>query len=253
MRDAWLIVGHGSRDPAGVEEFLELGRVLACRRGDRATALAFLEFARPTIQQAIEQLVAAGAHRIVCQPGMLFAAGHVKSDLPRELHAAQRRWPRVEFLLAGALDIHHKLLELCRVRWEEAIHNYPPMPGNDTMLLVVGRGSSDAEANAGLASVAERLGKAYGVGRALACYSGLASPRLSNALETSARERFGRIVVQPYFLFTGVLVKQIHALTARTSEQHKGKEIFSTQHLGVHPLLADAFEDRSHSSREPPA
>jgi sirohydrochlorin ferrochelatase len=252
MHDALLIVGHGSRDRDGVEEFLELGRMLMRRRVDQATALAFLEFATPTIEQSIERLVVDGARRIVCQPGMLFASGHVKNDLPRELKLAKRRWPHTEFVLAGPLDIHDKLIELCRVRWDEALRNHPPWPGQDTLLLLVGRGSSDAEANASLASIADRLRRAYRVGRSIVCYSSLASPSVSEALEASALDRFRRIVVQPYFLFTGVLVKQIHDLTAQAAARNKDKEVFSTPHLGVHPLLADVFEERANAAQAPP-
>lgn len=49
MREALLVIGHGSRDREGIAESLALGRQLALRSPDRATAVAFLEFARPTI------------------------------------------------------------------------------------------------------------------------------------------------------------------------------------------------------------
>src|SRR5262245_2459401 len=100
--------------------------------------IAFLEFARPTIEQAIEQLVRAGVRRVLCQPGMLFASGHVKNDLPKELERAKRRWSDVELLLTDAIDIHDKLLELCQLRWNEAMSKYPTRPAQDTMLLLAG-------------------------------------------------------------------------------------------------------------------
>jgi precorrin-8X/cobalt-precorrin-8 methylmutase len=222
--------------------------MLASRWDGPAIALAFLEFARPTIEEALEQLVMAGARRIFCQPVMLFASGHVKLDLPRELQAAKRRWPQVEFSSSDALNLHDKLLQLCRIRWDEAIKNRPPCATNDTMLLLVGRGSSDAEANAKLSSVASRLCEAYGVGRAVACYSALASPRVTEALQAAALDDLRRIIVQPYFLFTGVLVKQLHAITAEAARRHSDKEIFSTNHLGADSLLADVLQHRANAA-----
>ncbi len=245
MNEALLIVGHGSRDAEGVEEFLELGRVLAGRRAARPTGVAFLEFARPTIEERIERLVAAGAERIVCQPGMLFAAGHVKNDVPSEVQAAMRRWPGVEFRMGRALDVHAKLLELCRVRWYATLAARPQVPATETMLLVVGRGASDPEANADVAKISRFLWEGYGVGWAAACYSGVTKPLVPDALEVAARSGFRRIVVQPYFIFTGVLVKKIHQWTRECAARHPELEVFATEHLGVHPLLADVFEERA--------
>lgn len=247
MSEALLIIGHGSRDPEGVEEFMQLGRTLADRRSGQPTGVAFLEFARPTIDEAIDGLVVGGAKRIVCQPGMLFAAGHVKNDVPSEVQAATRRWPGVEFRMGRALDIHGKLLELCRIRWHEALSKLPPCPAKDTMLLLVGRGSSDPDANADVAKVARLLWEGYGVGWAAVCYSGVTGPLVPEALEVASRSG-RRIVVQPYFLFTGVLVKKIHAWTREAAERRPELEIISAEHMGVHPLLADVFEERAHEA-----
>ena len=248
MNDALLIIGHGSRDPAGVEEFLRIGRALADRRPGQKTGVAFLEFERPTIGDAIDQLAAAGARRIVCQPGMLFAAGHVKEDVPREVQTAMRRWPGVEFCIGRALDGHVKLLELCRIRWDEAMQLHTPCLANETMLLVVARGSNDSDANAAVAAIARILGESYGVGRAIACYSGMASPLVSEALELAVQSGFRRIVVQPFFLFTGVLVQGIHSCTREAAQRNPELQILCTSHLGVHSLLVDVFQERAEAS-----
>ena len=247
MNEALLIIGHGSRDPAGVEEFLQVGRALADRRAGQATGVAFLEFERPTIGEAIDQLATAGARRIICQPAMLFAAGHVKKDVPREVQAAAQRWSDVEFRIGRALDGHAKLLDLCRVRWDEAMQLKLPCPAYDAMLLLVGRGSGDPEANAGVVRIARDLGESYGVGRAVACYSGVTSPLVPDALELAARVGTRRIVVQPFFLFTGVLVQRIHSWTHEAARRNPELEILSTRHLGVHSLLVDVFEERARS------
>ena len=52
-----------------------------------------------------------------------------------------------------------------------------------------------------------------GFGWAETAYSGVAHPRVDAALDRAARLGFRRIVVFPYFLFTGVLVKRIYAET----------------------------------------
>jgi sirohydrochlorin ferrochelatase len=245
MNEALLLVGHGSRDPHGVAEFLALGRAVAARRPGQMTGVAFLEFAQPTIDEAIEQLVAAGAESLVCQPAMLFAAGHVQSDVPGEVRAAMRRWPGVALHVGRALGPHPRLLELCRVRWDEALRTRPPCPASDTALLLVGRGTSDTDANAHVAEAARLLGEDHDVARADACYSGVTAPLFAEALEVAGQSGCSRIVVQPYFLFTGVLVKKIHQRAQECARRRSELDVVVTSHLGVHPLLVDVFEERA--------
>ena len=116
------------------------------------------------------------------------------------------------------------------------------------MLLLVGRGTSDPDANANIARVSRFLWEAYGVGWATVAYSGLASPSVDEALAVCRRLGFARIVVQPYFLFDGVLVKRIGEAAVRHAEADSGDEFVVAAHLRSHPLLLQAFEDRAHEA-----
>src|SRR4051812_10340149 len=97
MADALLIAAHGSRDEAGIDEFWALADAWQRLRPDRLQAAGFLEFERPTIGEAIDALVQRGARRVVVVPAMLTAAGHVKNDLPGEIHESRARHPAVAF------------------------------------------------------------------------------------------------------------------------------------------------------------
>jgi len=70
---AVLLCGHGSRDPDAIVEF-EMAAAALRARLDHDFATGYLEFARPTIQEGLGQLVARGARHILAVPGMLFAA-----------------------------------------------------------------------------------------------------------------------------------------------------------------------------------
>jgi sirohydrochlorin cobaltochelatase len=116
------------------------------------------------------------------------------------------------------------------------------------LLLLVGRGTSDPDANANIARVARFLWESYGVGWASVAFSGLAAPSVDEALMVCRRTGFARIVVQPYFLFDGVLLKRIHETAARHAGADPAIEIVSTAHFRAHPLLLQAFEDRAHEA-----
>ena len=248
MSDALLIAAHGSRDEAGVEEFWGLADAWKRLRPDRLQAAGFLEFARPTIGEAVDDLVAQGARRVVVMPAMLMAAGHVKNDVPSEIAEARLRHPAVAFHMARPLDIHPALLELCRVRYREALADRPHLADAETLLLLVGRGTTDPDANANIARVSRFLWEAYGVGWATVAYSGLANPSVDDALTLCRRLGFARIVVQPYFLFDGVLLKRIRESAARHELADPAVEIVTADHLRMHPLLLRAFEDRAHET-----
>src|SRR4051812_20161179 len=95
MSDALLIAAHGSRDEAGIEEFWAFADAWRQLRPDRLQGAGFLEFARPTIGESLDELVARGARRVAVVPAMLMAAGHVKNDVPSELQEARLRHPDV--------------------------------------------------------------------------------------------------------------------------------------------------------------
>jgi len=248
MSDALLIAAHGSRDEAGVEEFWALAEGWRRLRPDRLQAEGFLEFASPTIGQAIDDLVGRGASRIVVVPAMLMAAGHVKNDVPSEVQEARGRHPGVTMAMARPLDIHPALLELCLVRYREALVGRAEVAAERTLLLVVGRGTSDPDANANIARVSRFLWEATGVGWASIGFSGVTGPSVDEALTVCRRLGYDRIVVLPYFLFDGVLLKRIREASARHAEADRRVEILCAPHLRLHPLLLRAFEDRAHEA-----
>jgi len=63
-------------------------------------------------------------------------------------------------------------------------------------------------------------------------------------LEHAARLNYKRIVVFPYFLFTGVLVQRIYHYTDIVAAKHPEIEFVKAPYLNDHPLVLDAFADR---------
>ncbi len=245
MKPAVLFVGHGSRDAEGTAEFLRIVDLFRARDPERIVECGFLEFARPVIGEGVARCVERGARTVAVLPGMLMAAGHAKNDIPSEIHEARRRYPEVQFHYGRHLHLHPNIIELCRQRVEEAERVAGPADRKDTLLLVVGRGSSDPDANADVAKLARLLGEGMGYGWSAACYIGVTTPLLPEALERCRRLGFARVLVFPFFLFTGVLEKRIRRQTEEFGQQHPGSEFLCAGYLNVHPLLFDAFAERA--------
>jgi sirohydrochlorin cobaltochelatase len=245
MKPAVLFVGHGSRDAEGTEEFSRLVERFRSADAARIVEHGFLEFARPVIADAVERCAARGARTVAVLPGMLMAAGHAKNDIPSEIHEARRKYPDIEFHYGRHLHLHAKILELCKLRIEETLNAARAVDRKNTQLLVVGRGSSDPDANADIAKLARILWEGMGFGWASACYIGVTTPLLPEALERCRRMGFARTLVFPFFLFTGVLEKRIRHLTEEFGRQHTDAEYLCADYLNVHSLLLDVFAERA--------
>lgn len=238
-----IICGHGSRDPEAVAEFDGLAKAMMRRLPEYDVAAGYLEFARPTIREALDELESRGVRRIFALPAMLFAAGHVKNDIPWELNSFAADNPGVAIECGRDLAIDARLLAAAQARIEEA-EAKSPGPRGETLLLVVGRGTNDPDANSNVSKVARMLWEGLGLGWAEAAFSGVAHPRVSEALDRAVRLGFPRIIVFPYFLFTGVLVKRIYAETDAVAAAHPGVSILKAQYLTRHPMVIETLAER---------
>jgi sirohydrochlorin cobaltochelatase len=239
---AVLICGHGSRDPEAISEFELVAAALRPRLPDFAFATGYLEFARPTIRDGLAELAAAGARQILAIPGMLFAASHVKNDLPWEMNSFMADNPGIDVRLGRDLSIDPKLLRAAADRIAAVAD--PAIARSETLLVVIGRGTNDPDANSNISKLARMLWEGMGFGWAEAAFSGVAHPRVDAALMRAARFGFRRIIVFPYFLFTGVLVKRIYAQTEEVARLFPEIEFVKALYLRDHPEVIDAFSDR---------
>jgi sirohydrochlorin cobaltochelatase len=239
-----MVCGHGSRDLDAIAQFNALVGRLAGRLPHYPVESGFLEFARPVLREGLDALRAQGVERVLAVPGMLFAAGYVKNDVPSVLNQyAAEHGLAIEF--GRELGIDPKLLRAARDRIEACLQAAGgDVPREQTLLAVIGRGTSDPDANGNVAKVARMLWEGMGFGWAEVGYSGVAQPRVDAALERASRLAFRRIVVFPYFLFTGVLVERIYRQTDEVAARHPEIAFLKAGYLDDHPLVLDAFIER---------
>jgi sirohydrochlorin cobaltochelatase len=239
-----MVCGHGSRDTAAVEQFASVAERLRPRFPDWPIDYGYLEFATPIIRDGLDALKATGANRILAVPGMLFAAGHAKNDIPSVLNRYQAE-NGLHIDYGRELGIDLKMLRAAGDRVREALAAAPhTVPLHETVLVVVGRGASDPDANSNVAKVTRMLWESLGFGWAETAYSGVTFPLVAPALDHVARLGYRRVVVFPYFLFTGVLVRRIYDAVDEAARAHPGIEFLKAGYLNDHPLVIDTFEAR---------
>ncbi len=242
-----MICGHGSRDAGAVAEFAALAEKLKPRFPDWPVDHGYLEFARPVIRDGLDRLVAGGVRHVLAVPGMLFAAGHAKNDIPSVLNTYQAAHPGLSIEYGRELGLDPRMIRAAGARIQEALDGaVDGIALHETLLLVVGRGASDPDANSNVAKVTRMLWEGFGFGWAETAYSGVTFPLVEPALEKAAKLGFRRIIVFPYFLFTGVLVQRIYDATDIVAARHPEIAFLKAHYLNDHPLVLDTFVDRVH-------
>jgi sirohydrochlorin cobaltochelatase len=238
-----LVVGHGTRSDSGVAEFNAFMDRLQ-RRPDapyRAAAGGFIELSRPPVTEAVATLFGQGHREMVALPLVLVAAGHGKGDIPAALLREQVRYPGMSYSYGRPLGPHPSLFEILERRIETLLGDVAPA---DTHVLLVGRGSTDPDANAEIAKVARLLLEGRGYAGVEPAFVSLADPGVPAGLEKLRRLGAGRIVVAPYFLFPGILPDRIVDQSSAFAADHPDLAVGVAEVIGDCDELADLVIER---------
>ena len=244
-----MLCGHGSRSQEAVDEFAHLAKRLpAFLPNSWMVDYGYLEFANPVIREGLDRLRARACDRILAVPGMLFAAMHAKNDIPSVLNAyAAEHGLRIDY--GRELGVDPRMIRAAADRIEAAIATADatrgPVPRAETCLVVIGRGASDPDANSSVSKISRLLWEGMGFGWCETGYSGVTFPLVEPALTHAARLGYRRIVVFPYFLFTGILVDRIYGFTDLVAAAHPEIEFVKAGYLNDHDQVVATFAERA--------
>lgn len=119
-RSAVVLLAHGARDPEWAQPLAGIKARVEHALPDVTVVLAFLEFLSPSLDQAVDALVADGAGVIDIVPVFIARAGHVKRDVPILVAQLQRAHPAVAIRLAEAVGEAHPVMDAI-ARWVVAL------------------------------------------------------------------------------------------------------------------------------------
>ena len=237
-----MLVGHGTRDELGTEQFFTLGKRLAEILAPTPVVPCLLEFQSPTIPEAWNQLVESGANTIRVAPLLLFAAGHAKQDIPDLLKECQTHHPEVRFTQTGPLSRHQQIVQLACQRVTEATK---ALDLARTALVMVGRGSHDPCAQADMRILTELIGHRFDFAHYATSFYAMANPRLPEVLDNVATlPNIDAIVVQPHLLFHGRLYQAIEKQVTEAATRHPNTQFLTSNYLGPEQHVAHAISDR---------
>ena len=236
-----LVVGHGTRSSEGVAQFRALVDRVRARAGGLPVEGGLIELAPPVVAEAVGTLVAAGHRRLAAVPLVLVAAGHAKGDIPASLARERARHPGLDYAYGRPLGPHPTLLALLEERLDAVLD---PAERAGTAVLLVGRGSSDPDANAEVHKVARLFYEGRGLATVETAFVSLAEPSVPAGLERCRLLGARDVVVLPYFLFAGVLPERIVAQARSWAAGHPGVDVRCAGLLGDCDGLADLVLER---------
>ncbi|OLZ09934.1 sirohydrochlorin chelatase [Sulfobacillus thermosulfidooxidans] len=241
--DAVLLIGHGSRDEEGSRQFDEMVKQVEDVLKKSLTIpvyRAFLEFARPRIDETIHELVANGVKNLAAVPVMLLDAGHKMQDIPHELAHAAQTYSELHIRYGDHLGFHPDIMTVILNR----LASFAADP--DTGILFVGRGSSDPVANAHFYQMSRMLWERTEYALVENAFIGITFPSLPQGLQRIYQLGARKIIVVPYFLFTGALFKKIERVSYEFAAQHPDVKLSVTQYFGLEEEIIQIVAQRVH-------
>lgn len=243
MTDTILLIGHGSREAEGNDEIHAFVAQWRQRQPAWRIEVCFIEFAEPGLHDG---LLAAARHsrRVLVLPLILNAAGHVKMEIPEAIEHAREHAPDTEFLYGPHLTACDPILDILKRRLAQAMAELDMPDPITTGVVVLGRGSSDRQANGEMAKMARWLQEETRHELVDLAFTGITYPRLERVAQRQAMLGMKQIVVLPYYLYTGTLVQRIARQVEHLRVQYPTIRFASTAHFGHEREIFELMEQR---------
>ncbi|MED4401981.1 sirohydrochlorin chelatase [Metabacillus fastidiosus] len=241
---AVLFIGHGSRDAEGNEQvkaFIE--KMKPSFDKDLLVETCYLEFVHPTVNEGIDICISKGATHVIIIPIMLLQAGHSKIHIPAAIDEAKEKYPLAKFTYGRPIGIHLESIEILKTRIEE-IGEYSETPDKETAVLLLGRGGSDADANSDLYKITRLLWEKTPFSLVETAFMGVTSPLTDEGVERCVKLGAKKIIILPYFLFTGILIKRLEEMIVEFQKKYPSIEFKLAGYFGFHSKLETILMDR---------
>lgn len=241
---AVLFVGHGSQDPEGNEEVRQfIDKMKQTMDSSMLIETCFLEFERPTVNEGLDTCARKGASEIVVIPIMLLQAGHSKIHIPACIDEAKAKYPGIHITYGRPIGIHEEALEICIDRLEE-IGLDLKKKDRETAIILLGRGGSDPDANSDLYKISRLLWEKLNYRIVEPAFMGVTNPLVEEAVERCVLLGAKKIVILPYFLFTGILIKRLEKMIDGFEQKYSECNFALAGYFGFHKKLQTILLDR---------
>jgi len=148
-------------------------------------------------------------------------------------------------LLARDAGVDPAMLRAARARVEEALqaHNQAAAP-HESLLMIVGRGSIDTDANGNLMKMARMIWEGLGFGWAEVAFVSGAFPSIEQSLARAGRLGFKSIVVMPYAILGDDAIDGLHKRVMEALGPSAGTQVLTARALGAEDHVVHTLAER---------
>lgn len=125
MNTGVAVFAHGSSVESANEAVRVVARSISSESGFPLAVTCFLDGGKPDLPQAVEQLLAGGADRILVVPYFLTTGLHLKRDLPDLIRQIQTVHPGLPIQVSAPLDGHPALGDILLDRARQGDTQWP--------------------------------------------------------------------------------------------------------------------------------
>jgi sirohydrochlorin ferrochelatase len=245
--EAVLYVCHGSRVPEARDQAVSFIKRCMQKISAPIQEYCFLELAEPAMAEGFSRCVEQGASKIAVIPVLLLTAAHAKEDIPNELKRVAANFPGVEVRYGRPIGVHKAMVEILT----EKLGKTRKEVDGDSLVLLVGRGSSDPDSKKDLNLIGRQLEHKLAGAEVKTCFLTGASPKLPEALSMAVQGEKTKVFIIPYLLFTGILMRGIER--AIVDYAADGKQFILCEYLGYHNNIEEILQERAEEALNHPA
>jgi sirohydrochlorin cobaltochelatase len=243
MKQTILLVGHGSREPEGNLEIEQFAEEWRAKQPQRQIDVCFIEFADVLLDDGLDNS-AKHSEQVIVVPLILNAAGHVKMDIPEAIEHARLRHPAVEFIYCRHIGSCEEILTLLKRNLRQSMMTLDMPDPRNTGVILLGRGSSDKVANGEVAKMARWLYEEGEHPLVDIAFTGITHPRLESVVQRQTKLEMRQIVILPFYLFTGTLIKRITRQVERLQSQYPQIQFALANYIGFEDEIYQLVEQR---------
>jgi sirohydrochlorin cobaltochelatase len=252
MNDTILLVGHGSRDANGNREVEQFAQQWRAQHPKWRIELCFIEFADVLLDEGLAN-AAKNSQRVIVIPLILNAAGHVKMEIPQHIAEARTHFPACQFIYAPHLGACDDILAILKRRLNTSMNALDMPDPASTGIILLGRGSSDRQANGDVAKMARWLHELCLEKNSRhelvdIAFTGITYPRLERVVQRQIQQGVMQIVILPYYLFAGTLIERIKRQARALQQQYPQIRFHLGDYFGFEKEIFHLLDERAHEA-----
>ena len=112
MKKSLILIAHGSKNKTWGNSLENVYGFLKKKAGSNYVQLSYLEFSRPTLEEALNNAVKADYQEIIILPMFIANGNHTKKDIPQKINLFKKLNKKIKVKLLPTIGEHKEVINL---------------------------------------------------------------------------------------------------------------------------------------------